>query len=471
MIKKINNRFDRGLSGKGSSYSKALEGFIGMDVASDAAAVAPRRMAYCLNMWRDYESDNGGAIETVPGWRSVKEAYSGSGKVNGLFGFRGESGEDHLVAHIGNMVYRTSFSNALEGNSFGRAISSDSEDRASAFFESGGRCYMLDGKRYGYFGEKDSKIKAVSEEAYVPTTYFNGNIYEQRNMLSSKFKHKYTVTEEALGEMRSVWNYELITDASTGEKYLKIIGAKWSPKYAFIPEKAYFEGKQYNVKAFAPGVFDALTETVQLVVDAPLSFYGAGANGGMLDGSVCGMLKLERVVLRNADAVFAFNACDRLTNLDGSKLGTPTAPLRELWISDATFSGYDVTNDHEYSDKSVGITSAYEGNVTVYAASENEIWCNGLPRKTNNVYGVKFGEAEPGEIWRMSGVHTAKSYSEDAVELRTWEDGSGCSVIFNSSVSYPHVHFEPGEKVYGILIKDKSGINADGLINWYNYTV
>ena len=98
------NKYTKILNGSGGTYPRGLEAFVGMDLASEVSSVSARRMAYCLNMWRDYESDSGGAIETVPGWRRVLPDSSVSGRVNGLFGYRGANGIEYVMAHIGTKL-------------------------------------------------------------------------------------------------------------------------------------------------------------------------------------------------------------------------------------------------------------------------------------------------------------------------------------------------------------------------------
>ena len=138
-MKKINNRFDRGLSGKGSSYTRTLGGFIGLDLAAEKSSVSSRRMAYCLNMWRDYESDSGGAIETIPGWRKVMPDGV-SGRVNGLFGYRGTNGIEYVMAHIGTKLYKFPLGVIDNGNKLSQyRINTDVNNAPSAFFESGGK--------------------------------------------------------------------------------------------------------------------------------------------------------------------------------------------------------------------------------------------------------------------------------------------------------------------------------------------
>ena len=55
------------------TYSQSYSGFVGVDFTNDPAYVARNRLAHCVNMWRDYDSENGAAIETFPGFRSARQ--------------------------------------------------------------------------------------------------------------------------------------------------------------------------------------------------------------------------------------------------------------------------------------------------------------------------------------------------------------------------------------------------------------
>lgn len=57
-------------------YARHFTNFRGVDFSSDHTEVLDQRFAYLVNMWRDYRSGEGGAIETIPGYRRVYETPS-----------------------------------------------------------------------------------------------------------------------------------------------------------------------------------------------------------------------------------------------------------------------------------------------------------------------------------------------------------------------------------------------------------
>jgi len=474
MVKKRNNRFDRGLAGKGSTYVRELDGFMGLDSASEISRVALRRVTRCVNMWRDYESENGGAIETAPGWRRIMG--SEAGRVNGIFFFRGTNGTEYAVVHVGKKLYRIPVSMLDKLSSLsGYAVGGDVADSPSAFFASGGYLYILDGNEYQRLGATGG-LHAVAESAYVPVTYVNGTPYQQRNMLTEKFTERYTVH---MGEHKSFsssspWKYELTADALG----LRIIGllsdcSASALTCAHIPENAIYEGAEYPVMEFAPNVFDQLPYTEQLVVEAPLRFFGLSGSGvgGRQSGALSGMTSLQRVILRNPNAYFAFNACDSFV-WDGGANAVPTAPLRELWIAGAEFGGYDASIEHEYSSASWGITSAYEGDVTLYVESKNEMWLSGSPTKTSTVNGVVFTEERTGGTISLNGVRSAEILSRGGATVDVSAAREVCSVEIDPFVAYSHIHLETDRCHYSILVRDSdTGLTCEENGKWLEYTV
>ena len=468
-MKKRNNRFDRGLEGKGSTYLRALGDFIGLDCASEPSRISTRRMARCLNMWRDYESENGGAIETMPGWRRI---VSASGKVNGIFGFLG-----YTVLHIGDRLYRVPTSELENITSLSKYGIGSVADAPSVFFEGSSCCYVLDGCKYYRIGTAGDR-KAVTDLAYVPVTYLNGGAYQQRNMLNADFIERNTVTFRGnkAYSVEPCWKYELI-DAD-GDGYLKLVGIAdgYSASelvHAYIPEKWAVDGVSYPVREFDPDFFDLLPYTEQLVVDAPLRFFGAKGSG-RYHGSIARMVSLQRLVLRNENAVYEFNACDLIMDRGGHLEAVPNAPLRELWLANTFFSGFGApsANTHDYSDATAGITSAYEGRVTLYTSSGNEMWGGEVPRKTDTVNSVVFSDEHTGDTLIFKNVKKAMLVSEGGATLEFSAAREECNVHMDPSVAYSHIHLSVDGRVYAILVRDSdTGYTCEEGGKWLEYTV
>lgn len=282
-------------------YTRYYGDFRGVDFSSDHTEVHEQRLAYAINMYKDYRTGEGNAIETVPGFRrrfQAPRSVDPQGKVtwdaiNGIHEFEyiksdGTRDKD-IIVHAGNYLYLwdnypssvnvllqqtllipdDSLTLEIEfecasieslhiagstftedftfdadnktltlGSSFseyygysvnidyyekvttrgfkgsGSAINTESQelsDAPSKSFVFSNRLFILDGSNYFVYYKKTSETGDAftfehvtsSELTYIPTVYRNltlGEIaptdmrnfeYEQKNLLSDKFRHTY----------------------------------------------------------------------------------------------------------------------------------------------------------------------------------------------------------------------------------------------------------------------------------------
>lgn len=292
------------LSKKKTEYSRYYGNFRGVDFSNDHTQVNASRLAHLVNMYKDYKSGQGEALETMAGFRQRAnfakrpsiDAETGKDnqapvieenkEVYGVFFFKCKSGSDEVnrvVIHSGNKLFlwrnypqsvnipqassltvpaatatitggikeysqvlpfeceaiislkkstgeditlNASFDKATKTLSYrGSDISendllelsyyesvSAASDilfaamnlHKSAYFIFNNRLYIMDGLNYlVYDGET---VKPVKDSAYIPTTYINivpaganadaGVEYEQRNILTPKFKHTFVADGE-----------------------------------------------------------------------------------------------------------------------------------------------------------------------------------------------------------------------------------------------------------------------------------
>ncbi len=180
-----------------STKAQGYSNFIGLDASSDPRTVARNRLAYSVNMWRDYESEQGAAIETFPGFRRVvhslgiDSAGGEKAKVHGLYQFRSRRGIDYIAVHAGTKIYAFEAEALAKGDyseitSRSSLLAGDVSDNGSTGFVSNNNLYIVDGHKIFYIydsGTSSPEIKAEQINPYVPTTFYNGNALEQRNML------------------------------------------------------------------------------------------------------------------------------------------------------------------------------------------------------------------------------------------------------------------------------------------------
>lgn len=174
-----------------SRYKQTYGDFIGVDLSSDPSAVSRNRLAWSVNMWRDYESANGGCVETFPGYRAVARLGE---RVNGIYGFRTKFGVDYLIVHAGRNLYALEVAElAGEGGvadpEIDKLLKGALENSSSTGYLFNNNLYILDGKHYIEVKVTVdevgiSHLTAGEIDGYIPLTYFDGKPYEQRNMLS-----------------------------------------------------------------------------------------------------------------------------------------------------------------------------------------------------------------------------------------------------------------------------------------------
>lgn len=174
-----------------SEYTRAFGGFRGVDLSSEQHAVESGRFTYLTNMWRDYESGQGDAVETVPGYRCLAQF---EGRINGIFRYRTREGQDYVVVHAGTQLHR--FLHKDRDNISGNVKTFDGmEDAPSTAFIFADKLYMLDGMNY--YRLDGDKLERVTDVAYIPCTYVDGVEYEQRNMLTDRTREVTSALKDA----------------------------------------------------------------------------------------------------------------------------------------------------------------------------------------------------------------------------------------------------------------------------------
>ena len=82
-------------------YSRYYGDFRGVDFSSDHTQVLDQRLAYSVNVYKDYQSGTVGGLETIAGFRRIFEA-SGE-EVYAIHKY--ETDEKHILVHMGDKLY------------------------------------------------------------------------------------------------------------------------------------------------------------------------------------------------------------------------------------------------------------------------------------------------------------------------------------------------------------------------------
>lgn len=170
--------------------TRVYNNFAGVDFTSDSTMVQLNRSPNCVNMYKNYNSSLGQAIETRPGFRNLLRL---SGKIYGIHFVKTESLK--VLVHSGTKLLLWDNYPSLEEESEMAVLFSNMEEIKSRSFVYNGKLYINDGKNYIFF--ENNEIKTVGSVASIPTTTIarnpsgGGTLYQPVNLLQSKRKNSF----------------------------------------------------------------------------------------------------------------------------------------------------------------------------------------------------------------------------------------------------------------------------------------
>lgn len=206
-----------------TQYTRALDSFRGADMTSPDTEVATYRFAYIRNMYRDYYSGAGTAIETVPGYRQLLPPPAVGAEVYGIWEYT-TAIVPMVLVHRGTqlIIFMHRYRDEISDLSKGLTVTLDGlAAHRSVAFVMNGDLYILDGTHY--FKLQGFELVDMLENAYLPTTYVNGEMYEQRNMLTDKAINRDTQPQEV-----TYGAYQKIEIATNGNKTWKELRENYS---------------------------------------------------------------------------------------------------------------------------------------------------------------------------------------------------------------------------------------------------
>ena len=233
-------------------YSRTLANMRGIDATSDASTVALSRFSFAQNMYKDYKSGQGLAVETFPGTRTL---FNFKDKIYGIHHHKDANRDIYVVVHAGSKLYRYKLADRDSDES--ELIYQGMSKNKSSSFVFNNNLYIVDGNDYIEISS-EGKVRAIAEDidrysildkdahkqAYIPTTYTNGVQYEQRNMLTNKFIEKDFLIDV---------NYERLPAFETSGELYEKIGDKlcriFTPQV--IEADRYIEGGEGKLEYYA----------------------------------------------------------------------------------------------------------------------------------------------------------------------------------------------------------------------------
>ncbi|MBQ1260490.1 MAG: leucine-rich repeat domain-containing protein [Clostridia bacterium] len=256
-----------------TEYTVSYRDMRGVDFSGSGASISPTRFSYLENMYRDYDGEGAGVTESVPGFRKIL----GTGKTcNGIFSYTAKNGTQYVVLHAGPSLYQF----AVNGRDSIGSIKSIATlyNTKSHAYSSGGKLYVFDGASIHILDEYGAhRMGDSGYEAYIPTTYINGEPYEQRNLLSNKFRETFFVdsaakyAKETAGIQYAVISDEAATVKVTGiDNYCEDVTI-------CIPSRVKLGEKEYSVVEIAPGSFVNNVDIEKVVIAEGVTKIGSSA--------------------------------------------------------------------------------------------------------------------------------------------------------------------------------------------------
>lgn len=235
-----------------SDYTVFYQSLRGVDFSSRHSSDRTR-LAYIENMYRDYDGEDTEAIVSIPGFRSLCKL---DGKINALFERKSSNGETAIVAHAGEKLY----SLTLSDNEIKAHHISNAKNTKSSAFCFGNDLFVLDGETITKISDGNIATKVGEEGAmpYVPTTFKEGEPYEQRNLLTNLCKEKYTVASTKFVSYGTPELIYRITDAEALTCEVTGIKSTFTGDEINIPSYATIGKLSYRVEKIADGAFKGM---------------------------------------------------------------------------------------------------------------------------------------------------------------------------------------------------------------------
>ncbi|MBQ7363199.1 MAG: leucine-rich repeat protein [Clostridia bacterium] len=429
---------------KKTEYTVSLGSFRGVD--RDGGNISRSRLAYSENMYRDYDGDGGGVIESIPGFRRL---YSFDRRIHRIYHHKTSIDPNRIIVHAEDSIF--AFSRDYLDSLGTLTANGTVADSRSSGFAYGDVFYLLDGESlhsldcYGNFHtltEGDSRI-------YVPTTYINGEEYEQRNLLTNSFCEKYTIADPS---RYSYGTPELVYTVTDPDKlWCAVSGIKTGyTGTVYIPKFADIAGTAYEVREISESALQDQYGITGVIM----------ANGirSIANNAFQGCSGMTFVVIP-----------DTVTSI-GSYALSSCAELKDIYLG----RGVSYVSDSAFDARS-GITVHYAGTANEFyeideqtAFVNHTVFCN---EKYTSIYvslpissdaaaidGVYLdGEALDYETITESGRPTSLRITFN----ETW-DALGKTVVIKGTLSTSQTSTEKKRKSFldSVIGKRKGGFSA-----------
>ena len=290
-----------------SQYNRHYSNMRGVDFTGDGSNIQSDRFAYLENLYRADDGEGAGITESIPGFRKL---CSLDAPIYGIFSQITAAGR-YILVHAGKHLYRFSLD---ERDSLTEPLSPIGSLAAvkSASFCHGSSVYFLDGKGL-HCVDSEGKMLSITEnkqkEVYIPTTFYNGEPLEQRNLLSIGYKEIYSLEDP----LRLAYTSEGLYFEVESEVHLhcRLAGrGSCTDTEIYVPQKVTIGEATYTVASVGTHAFSGDATLQKLVLPSGVQW---------IDGSAfenCSSLKtavLSPALEEIGES--AFSGCAALTTL------------------------------------------------------------------------------------------------------------------------------------------------------------
>jgi len=232
-----------------SEYTVFYQSLRGVDLSSRHSSDRTR-LSYMENMYRDYDGDDPDAIVSIPGFRSLCKL---DGKINALYEKKNADGSSSVIAHAADSLYLLTFDS--QGTKSTKIA--DIKDTKSTAVSFGCDLFIFDGETVIKVGDGGVVRKIGDDELlpYVPTTFKEGEPYEQRNLLTDVCKEKYTIASTTYVSYGTPELIYKITDADALTCAVTGIYPTFAGDEINIPSFVKIGKLSYRVEQISDGAF------------------------------------------------------------------------------------------------------------------------------------------------------------------------------------------------------------------------
>lgn len=293
-----------------SEYTVSYRAMRGVNFSSEGAGAAQSRFSHLENMYRDYDGGGAGITESIPGFRKLTSVGA---RVHSIYTHKDTEGEEFAVVHAGDSLFRFQLANTDSLSLLSPIITV--KNSKSRGFASGSDLYIIDGERITKI-KSDGSASYVGDETdaapYIPTTYVNGGEFEQRNLLTDKFREKYTIgaARDAAAGSDGV-KYRV---TSSDDKTASVVGIDEEFVGVLnIPSYIYLSGERYRITEIADNAFAMNTKITAIILSDTVKRIGVL--------SFSGCTAVTEVITKNSLVEIDNNAFLGCTSLDTIFIG------------------------------------------------------------------------------------------------------------------------------------------------------